>query len=195
MQRRVLVASLGLRCRFPSWINRPVRIGWYLLASIESKNGKRNKPNIINDSAMRRRFLAFPNWEPTLKQFASSPGCEILEKRDWYYPGLGISRPLLEAFPLGSYPEFKLQHLGLRESCTPPSETPNNYQNDHQIVHFCDGLGRHPTLNPPYMLKAQTQNEWNGTIKKITKLENTKVSKTTTKPAVLGISRRGQKYL
>ena len=114
---------------------------------------------------MRRRFLAFPNWEPTLKQFALSPGCEIIEKRDWCYPGLGISRPLLEAFPLGSYHEFKLQHLSLRESCTPPSETPSNYQNDHQIVHFCNGLGRHPTSNRPYMLKTQTQNKWNGTIR------------------------------
>ena len=45
MQRRVLVASLGLRCRLPSWINRPVRIGWYLLASVETENRKRSKPN------------------------------------------------------------------------------------------------------------------------------------------------------
>ena len=47
--RPILVALLGLRCGLPSWINRPVRIGRYLLASVESKNGKRNKPNMIND--------------------------------------------------------------------------------------------------------------------------------------------------
>ena len=51
MQRRVLVASLGLRCGLPSWINRPVRIGRHLLASIETRNGKRSKPKMINDCA------------------------------------------------------------------------------------------------------------------------------------------------
>ena len=29
----------------------PVRIGRYLLAPVETKNGKRNKPNVINDWA------------------------------------------------------------------------------------------------------------------------------------------------
>ena len=48
MQWRVLVASLGLRCRLPSWINRPVRIGWYLLASVETENRKRSKPNYFS---------------------------------------------------------------------------------------------------------------------------------------------------
>ena len=49
MQRRVLVASLGLQCGLPSWINRPVRIGWCLLASVGAKSRKRSKPNVIND--------------------------------------------------------------------------------------------------------------------------------------------------
>ena len=39
--------KLGLRCWFPSWINRPLLIGWYQLASVKTK--RENETNKHRD--------------------------------------------------------------------------------------------------------------------------------------------------
>ena len=58
MQGRVLVASLGLRCRFPSWINLLVRIGRYLLWSVETdKNIKQKSLHHLSKTFKLSKYL------------------------------------------------------------------------------------------------------------------------------------------
>ena len=76
---------------------------------------------------IERNNGAFPNWEPTLNQFALSTRCEILLKRDIILPRVGPFSPPFGAIRLGSYPEFKLQHPDVTSRVSrivhPPHET------------------------------------------------------------------------
>ena len=47
----ILAGPRDLSVWASSWIDWPVRLGRYLLASVETENGKRNKPDMINDCA------------------------------------------------------------------------------------------------------------------------------------------------
>ena len=52
MRRRVLVAPLGLRCGLTSWMNQPVRIGRYLLASNETTKRRTKQTKYDEMSAL-----------------------------------------------------------------------------------------------------------------------------------------------